>query len=65
MEPQLGKLTLVEGVFPHPAGELSFRLEKKREGLVGFVTLPEGVGGTLIWLGKTIQLKAGRQVVKI
>jgi alpha-L-rhamnosidase len=65
MEPQLGKLTVVEGTFPHPAGELAFRLEKKGERLIGYVTLPEGVRGTLIWSGKTIPLKAGRQAIKI
>ncbi|MGA0556106.1 alpha-L-rhamnosidase C-terminal domain-containing protein [Larkinella sp. VNQ87] len=63
MRPLFGELNQIEGTYPHPAGELTFRLEQQGQKLTGSVTLPAGVSGTLVWKGRTLPLKAGRQSV--
>lgn len=63
IRPMLGELNRIEGVYPHLESEVAFRLEKRGVGLTGFVTLPGGVRGTLLWNGKTVTLKPGRQLI--
>ncbi|RIV23959.1 alpha-L-rhamnosidase [Fibrisoma montanum] len=63
MEPRFGALSLLDGTYPLPMGEMVFRLEKKGRGLSGSIVLPEGVTGTLVWSGKTIPLKPGQQTI--
>ncbi len=64
IEPFLGNLTFAEGQMPHPLGEIAVRFEKTSTGsLKGTVSLPAGITGSLIWKGKTIALKAGRQEI--
>lgn len=64
--PYLGTLPKVEGSLPHPAGTLSVRFEKgPNNTLLGEVTLPAGVSGTLRWQGRTQPLTPGRQTVSL
>lgn len=64
IEPFLGDLTFAEGQMPHPSGDISVRFEKATTGgLKGTVTLPGNVTGSLIWKGKTVTLKPGKQDV--
>lgn len=66
IEPFMGDLTSVEGKMPHPAGEIAVQFQKTPAGaLTGSVTLPANLTGTLRWKGKTLPLKAGKQVVSL
>lgn len=58
--PNLGKLTHVTAKMPHPKGEIKVDLERKDGKLTGEVTLPDGIGGELVWSGKHRALKPGR-----
>lgn len=62
--PAPGPLRRLEGVVPHPAGEIEVRLERAGEaGLRGTVTLPAGVTGTFAWQGREVALREGAQEV--
>lgn len=66
MTPALGELTHIEGTYPHPAGEIVFRLDRQGStGLTGSVTVPAGVSGVLRWQGKQVPLKTGEQRIKL
>lgn len=66
IEPFLGDLTTVEGKMPHPAGEIAVQFQKTPTGgLMGNITLPTNVAGTLRWKGKTLPLKAGKQAISL
>ena len=66
IEPFLGTLTFAEGQMPHPAGEIAVWFKKTPTGgLKGTVSLPAGVGGSLIWNGKTVVLKGGKQEIAL
>lgn len=63
--PALGALTQVSGKMPHPAGEIAVTFTRNgAKGLTGEVTLPAGLTGRLIWEGKEVGLKGGKQTVK-
>ena len=62
--PALGELKEVSGKMPHPAGEIQVSFSKNgTKGLTGEVTLPVGLTGKLVWQGKELALKSGRQTV--
>lgn len=62
IEPFLGNLNFAEGQMPHPEGEIAVRFEKTATGgLKGTISLPITLTGTLIWKGKTVTLKGGKQ----
>ncbi|WP_316818587.1 family 78 glycoside hydrolase catalytic domain [Pedobacter nyackensis] len=64
--PQFGTLTSLSAVMPHPKGSIAVNL--KRTGgqkLEAEITLPDGIEGQLIWQGKKIKLKPGRQFLSI
>lgn len=62
--PAPGPLRRIEGVVPHPAGEIEVALERSGEaGLRGTVTLPAGVTGTFVWQGREMPLQPGTQQV--
>ncbi len=66
VEPYLGPLTWVEGSMPHPLGPIQVRFVHEGEsGLSGEVTLPHGLTGNLVWRGKSLALKEGKQKIKI
>ncbi|SDK98045.1 alpha-L-rhamnosidase [Catalinimonas alkaloidigena] len=64
--PALGPLRQVEGVVPHPQGEVAVQFQKDAQGrLTGTVSLPEGVTGVLVWNGEEKKLKGGEQKVSM
>jgi hypothetical protein len=64
--PYLGDLNSVDGRMPHPAGEIAVQFQKTPTGgLTGNVTLPTNLTGTLRWKGKSLPLKAGKQVISL
>jgi alpha-L-rhamnosidase len=64
IEPALGKLEEVTATMPHPLGNIELSLKKTpKGGLIGEVTLPEGLSGNFIGNGKTISLRSGCQAI--
>jgi hypothetical protein len=60
--PHLGPLQRAEGRVPHPLGAIEVRFERTASGgLRAEVTLPQGLSGMLVWNGKEIALRSGRQ----
>jgi len=60
--PNLGPLTRAEGRVPHPRGDVDVSLTRAgARGLRAVITLPTGVGGTLLWRGRRTALHGGRQ----
>lgn len=65
IEPYLGHLQSVKGKMPHPKGMISVEFEKRGPMLEGEVELPAGVSGILLWNGRSIVLKGGKQTVTL
>ncbi len=57
--PHLGELTSVSASFPHPKGMIAVEFQRGGDALTGSVTLPQGLGGTFVWRGKTQALHPG------
>jgi alpha-L-rhamnosidase len=57
--PALGALQRASGKMPHPAGEISVKLERAGAGARGDVTLPPGVSGRFVWRGRRVRLHPG------
>lgn len=65
IEPNLGGLPQVEGQVPHPLGNITVKFVSTKKGLKGEITLPANLSGRLIWRGREMPLKAGKQKVEI
>jgi hypothetical protein len=65
IEPWLGPLKKVEGVVPHPKGQIQVIFEQDGTKLSGEVNLPEGVTGNLNWRGNILPLKGGKQKISL
>jgi hypothetical protein len=64
--PALGPLRRAEGRVPHPAGDIDVALERVgANGLRAIVTLPPGLNGTLLWNGRRLRLRSGRQTLTL
>ena len=61
IRPQFGSLEWIRGQMPHPKGTITVELHQEQAGLVGSVTLPDGVTGVLEHNGRTVRLVGGRQ----
>ena len=61
IEPHLGELKEVEGVVPHPQGEIQVQYKSWSAS----ITLPGTVNGTFVWQGKKYPLKAGKNILTI
>jgi hypothetical protein len=61
IEPHLGPLTRVTASLPLPQGNITIAYERKGEGLVADITLPEKLAGTFVWRGKRVTLHGGKQ----
>jgi hypothetical protein len=62
IEPFLGPLGRAQGRVPHPAGDIEVSLTRASDNRVrATVTLPPGLHGELIWSGRRVPLRAGRQ----
>ena len=61
--PHLGPLTEIAGRVPHPKGFVEVSLKRTGATLDAQVTLPPGVTGELVWLGRAFPLRAGAQNV--
>jgi hypothetical protein len=63
MRPQLGPLTQVGGTLVHPRGQITVDLRVEHGALIGHITLPDGVDGSLIVGDQATPLAAGRNSV--
>lgn len=63
ISPHLGTLKKAGGKIPHPKGYIEVTYSFTKTGLSAEITLPEGLTGKLVWKGKEVGLKAGRQVL--
>ena len=64
IRPQFGRLTRIEGRYPHARGPIDFTLARTASGgLTGEVTLPAGLAGTFEWAGRSQRLQPGRQAI--
>lgn len=64
--PSLCGLKQVSGSIPHPAGTVSASYEVNTRGkLTARLTLPAGTTGEFVWKGKSYELHAGEQVLKL
>ncbi len=60
IKPAPGQLEFFESNVPHGKGDIRVKMEKKGDKRIFEVSMPEGLGGTFIWKGKTKDLEAGR-----
>lgn len=61
IEPHLGELKEVEGIVPHPQGEIKIAYQVGSAS----IELPGSVSGQFIWKGKSYALKAGKNNLTI
>jgi len=61
IRPHLGALKQLRATLPHPLGEITVAYERKGEGLVADVTLPEKLSGAFYWKDKKTPLRSGKQ----
>jgi hypothetical protein len=51
---------------PHPRGDVEVRLAREgARGLRAAVTLPPGLAGELVWEGRRVPLRPGRQELRL
>lgn len=61
--PHLGNLPDLEGVMPHPRGEVKVSLRRTGDGVSAAITLPDGVPGVFVWNGVERPLRPGENAV--
>lgn len=64
IEPHLGNIIQIGGKMPHPQGEIKVRYKKNNSTLKAEIELPTQVSGSLVWNGKTYNLKGGKNVIE-
>ncbi|HYN04816.1 MAG TPA: alpha-L-rhamnosidase C-terminal domain-containing protein, partial [Vicinamibacteria bacterium] len=65
IEPHPGTLRRYSGKMPHPRGMITVDYDIRATGLHAVIGLPEGLGGTLVWRGRSHPLHPGPQVVDL
>jgi hypothetical protein len=66
IEPRLGKLKKVEGLVPHPKGDIKVKIvQNKSKKWDAEISVPEVESAVLIWKAKTIVLKSGTQKMEL
>ncbi len=63
IEPRLGDLTKIGGSMPHPQGNIKVNYQKNGNALKAEIELPSHVSGTLIWEGKSYDLRGGKNSI--
>ena len=61
IEPHLGPLKKLNATLPHPLGDITVAYQRKGQGLVADVTLPEELSGSFTWKDQTVALHGGTQ----
>lgn len=63
--PQLGPLSRLRCVLPHPRGEIALSLRREDGALRGTVALPDGITGHLVRDEETVGLRPGEQTFEL
>ena len=63
--PQLGSLNEIEGSLIHPLGEIKAKFYREADGLTGWICLPDGLTGKLIFKESESNLTSGHQEIKL
>ncbi len=63
--PHLGTLDHLDAAMPHGSDEIHVHYERHGQKWTATVTLPAGLDGDFVWLGKTYPLHAGKQELKL
>jgi hypothetical protein len=64
IEPRLGDIQKIGGTMPHPQGNIKVNYQRKGNTLKAEVELPAGVTGSLVWAGKSYDLKGGKNSIE-
>lgn len=63
VEPNFGKLKVIEVIFPHPEGILKLKLNKTNNKVEGVITMPGKTTGEFRWNGNTYSLIGGENKI--
>jgi len=63
--PSFGELTKIKAVYPHPYGNIELDLRKVDSRVEGTVVVPDEMNAIFLWGTHKINLKGGRQNIKI
>ncbi len=63
--PHLGNLPGLKASLPHPRGEIAVQYQRKGNGLIADITLPQGLQGQFVWKEKKAPLKPGNQHLEL
>ena len=64
IEPRLGDIQQIGGTMPHPQGNIKVNYQRKGNTLRAEIELPANVSGTLVWNGKSYNLKGGKNTLE-
>jgi len=59
IKPHLGHIEEISGTVPHPRGEISVSLMRRKGGLRAQIRLPQNVEGTFLWRDESRKLQPG------
>lgn len=65
IEPHLGKLTNLDAIMPHAGGDIHVIYKRTEKTWLAMVSLPKGLDGKLVWLGRSYSLHEGSQEVHL
>ena len=65
IEPHLGHLKQASARMPHPRGEITVNLRREGAGVAAEISLPDGVTGTFLWAGRSVELHGGAQSLRL
>ena len=60
ISPNTGNLEWVDAAMPHPSGTIFFSFRKEGSNPGYIINLPEGVSGTFILEGRSLELRPGK-----
>jgi alpha-L-rhamnosidase len=63
--PAFGELTQIKAVYPHHLGNIELNLKRTNSKVEGEVMIPEGMQSTFVWGTHKINLKAGKQTIRL
>ena len=64
IEPRLGDIQKIGGTMPHPQGNVKVSYQRKGNVLKADIELPANVSGSLVWNGKSYDLKGGKNSIE-
>ena len=64
IEPHLGDISQIGGTMPHQKGDIKVSYRKNGNTLKAEIELPAGINGSLVWAGKTYDLKGGKNSIE-